>query len=224
MPNGIQLTIPHSSASTGEASPESTAESDSEPTVEAAPEATAAPSPEPTAEPTPEPTVVPTTALTTEAAAAPDAEPNATPTPTPAPLPSAEILAEADGFTAYAVVKVLFPCEQAEDLSGLQVYNTDWQKMNPYVDPVTMLPYYDTYYLAPGIYAYSFTDENGQFEAIDYTPFLVEWDKPEQKFDLVLTPAAPVMDQITDIEVHSVTMVNPLPSGQSADSPCRERC
>ena len=203
--NSIQLTVQQSSVSEAEASPAPTAE----------------PTPEPTSEPTPEPTVVPASEPTDESTSEPDVtstpEPTAGPIPeptaaasTPAPLPSAEILAEADGFTAYAVVKVLFPCEQSEDLSGLQVYNTDWQKVDPYVDPVTLTPYYDIYYLAPGIYAYSYQDESGKFEAVDYTPFLVEWDKPEQQFSVVLTPVPAVIDQITDMEVHSVTMVNPI--------------
>lgn len=125
-------------------------------------------------------------------------------------FPSAEILAEVDGITVYSVVKVLFPCKQSENLSGLQVYNSDWQKLDPYIDPVTLQPYYDIYYLSPGIYAYCYQDGSGKFEPIDYTPFMVEWDKPEQKFDIVLTAAAPVMDQVVEMELHSVTMVNPI--------------
>ena len=91
-------------------------------------------------------------------------------------FPSAEILAEVDGVTVYSVVKVLFPCEQSENLSGLQVYNSDWQKLDPYIDPATLQPYYNIYYLSPGIYAYCYQDGSGKFESIDYTPFMVEWD------------------------------------------------
>ncbi|MBQ8075998.1 MAG: InlB B-repeat-containing protein [Oscillospiraceae bacterium] len=221
MPNGIQLTIPQSTEATDKSSPEPTATPNSEPTVESAPEVTTAQSPEPTTAPSPEPTAAPSpnpTVIPAQEPVVQAAEPTAksikegTPEPssTPAPLPTAEILAESDGMTVYAVVKVLFSCEQSEDLSGLQIYDSNWQPVSPYTDPSTLQPVYGTYYLAPGIYAYSFRDESGKFEAIEYTPFLVEWDKPERKVDLVLTPAPSVMDQIIDMEVHSVTMVNPI--------------
>ncbi len=128
---------------------------------------------------------------------------------------------EADGVTVYSVVKVQFLGTQPENLSGLQVYNENWQLIDPYIDPVSLKPFYDTYYLSPGIYAYRFEDASGHYKSIDYTLFGVEWDKPEQNFDIVLTATDPIADQIVDMEVHSVTMVNPIYSAvvDAADIP-----
>ena len=182
--------------------------SERETTPAIVPEITPTPVPEVT--PSPEPTITPTPEPTSEPTPVSVSEPTPTPVSTPAPLPSSEILMEADGVTIYSVVKVQFPCEQTEKLSGLQVYNENWQKMDPYTDPATLLPYYNTYYLSPGIYAFCFQDESGTFESIEYTPFLVEWDKPELKIELNLTEATPVMNQVVEMEVHSVTMVNPI--------------
>ena len=214
--------------SASELTSETAVSAPSEPNVTSAPlpEITPSPAPdatsipEPAAESVSAPTPGPTSETTSElvsglespssTVAAENDESDENATSIPVSFPSPEILAEADGVKIYSLVKVLFPCEQSENLSGLQVYNSDWQKMDPYIDPATLLPYYNIYYLSPGIYAYYYQDENGNFETIDYTPFMVEWDKPEQKFDVVLTATAPVMDQVVEMQLHSVTMVNPI--------------
>ena len=198
-------------------------ESYSEPSSDHVQESPVETTPLPTADPTPGPE----DASNPEPTSAPDSESVSAPTPAPtvdsaaATLPSAEILMEADGVTVYSVVKVQFLGTQPENLSGLQVYNENWQLIDPYIDPVSLKPFYDTYYLSPGIYAYRFEDASGHFKSIDYTLFGVEWDKPEQNFDIVLTATDPIADQIVDMEVHSVTMVNPIYSAvvDAADIP-----
>ena len=197
----IQLTA-------SEPTPEPTAEPTPEPTTEPTPEPTAEPTPEPTAEPTPEPTAEPTPEPTAEPTPEPIAEPTPEPTAEPTPEPTAE--STSDNSVEYDAVIITFSSSQTEDLSGLSVTDEYGKPIDPFFDSVAEEFVYGTYILSPGDYLYSFVDDSGTFDLIGDTPFTVRSDTAELEIKLTLSEAEIEEDPFADLELHSVTMVNPI--------------